>query len=91
MSIIQNQCCRYVVVNATVVGSASMHSYLTLQPYDFLNKLIKFPYGNTVSIGAIEECISASDQDPTAPFHSRYIYLMYYLPASIINLGRYIE
>ena len=42
------------------------------QPYDFLKKLIKIPYGNTVSVGAIEECLKATEDKSTSLFASRF-------------------
>ena len=46
------------------------------QPFDYIKTLIKLPYGNTVSVGAIEECLAATSTDlgvfgGGAPFTSR--------------------
>ncbi len=45
------------------------------QPYDFLKKLIKIPHGNTVSIGAIDECLRATNEESGASFTSRHVFL----------------
>jgi hypothetical protein len=45
------------------------------QPYDFLKKLIKIPHGNTVSVGAIDECLRATNEESGASFTSRHVFM----------------
>jgi hypothetical protein len=45
------------------------------QPYDFLKKLIKIPNGNMVSVGAIDECLRATNEESGASFTSRHVFM----------------
>jgi hypothetical protein len=38
-----------------------------------MNKLIKIPHGNTVSIGAVDACLQATNPESGAPFNSRHV------------------
>jgi hypothetical protein len=40
-----------------------------------MNKLIKIPHGNTVSVGAVEACLQATNADSKAPFTSRHVFM----------------
>ena len=58
------------------------------QPYDFLKKLIKIPHGNTVSVGAVDECLRSTNDASGAPFKSRHV-LLQLKPSD--DLGRSLE
>jgi hypothetical protein len=46
-----------------------------------MNKLIKIPHGNTVSVGAIEACLQATNAESRAPFTSRHVFMKLIVPA----------
>ena len=45
-----------------------------------MKKLIKVPHGNTVSVGAVESCLQATNADSKAPFTSRHVFMQLYSP-----------
>ena len=40
-----------------------------------MKKLIKIPHGNTVSMGAVEACLQATNLESGAPFNYRHVLL----------------
>ena len=45
-----------------------------------MNKLIKIPHGNTVSVGAIDACLQATSAESGAPFTSRHVFMKLIVP-----------
>ena len=45
-----------------------------------MNKLIKIPHGNTVSVGAVEACLQATNEKSKAPFTSRHVFMQLTVP-----------